>query len=418
MSEYQFPVRPNYKQLKNQAKDLLRAFRCGEAKAADTIGRLHPKPLGPADAKLADAQLVLARSYGLPNWPRLVLACRLTDAIWRDDVRVVRAMVLKHPQLLHEDARGVKGNWGPPMSYAANLGRDRIVGALAELGAMDIQFAFDRACLQGRTHTARMLYKMGAQPTLDAMMGAAETLNGSGMALLFELGAARDTTIESLRGVVGAVLQTYCRAPRGKHECLALLGDCGVDVPNSPAMAVHCGRIDRLELLAHRDPKVIDRTLSHREIYPLELGCHEDESLALHGTPLAGGTLLHMCVDFDEIEIARWLIAHGADVNARARVDADGFGGHTPLFGCVVSQPYRVGRRRDDAFARLLIDAGADLHARASLRKRLRFVDDESLHEYDDVSLLTWGERFHDRAWVNPFVVRLIAERSVQPKSK
>ncbi len=66
------------------------------------------------------------------------------------------------------------------------------------------------------------------------------------------------------------------------------------------------------------------------------LGCHADHSLALHGTPLAGGTLLHLCVDCDEIEIARWLIAKGADVNAKATVDADGFGGHTALFGCVV----------------------------------------------------------------------------------
>jgi hypothetical protein len=41
-------------------------------------------------------------------------------------------------------------------------------------------------------------------------------------------------------------------------------------------------------------------------------------------------------------------------------VDADGFGGHTALIGCVVSQPFRVGLRTDDAFARLLLDRGAD----------------------------------------------------------
>lgn len=46
-----------------------------------------------------------------------------------------------------------------------------------------------------------------------------------------------------------------------------------------------------------------------------------------------------MCCDYDEFEIAKWLIAKGADVNAQAAVDADGFGGHTPLFSTVVSQP-------------------------------------------------------------------------------
>jgi hypothetical protein len=36
-----------------------------------------------------------------------------------------------------------------------------------------------------------------------------------------------------------------------------------------------------------------------------------------------------MCVDYDELEIAKWLIARGMDVNERAAVDKDGFGGHT-----------------------------------------------------------------------------------------
>src|SRR5438445_5344652 len=121
-------------------------------------------------------------------------------------------------------------------------------------------------------------------------------------------------------------------------------------------MAVHRGRIDLLAEHLRRDPSLLTRTFSHREIYPPEVGCHVDESLALHGTPLAGTTLLHLCVDNDEIEIARWLIERGADVNVKAEIDVDGFGGHTALSACVVSQPYRVGLRKDDAFARLLLD--------------------------------------------------------------
>ena len=150
---------------------------------------------------------------------------------------------------------------------------------------------------------------------------------------------------------------------------------------------------------------------SHQEIFPPELGCHADQSLALHGTPLAGATLLHMCVDYDEIEIARWMIERGADVNAKAAVDSDGFGGHTPLFGCVVSQSYRCGRQQDGDFTRLLLDHGAGPNARASLRKRLRFVKDEHMKEYRDVTPLTWGERFQEQEWVSRPAMRLIAER-------
>jgi len=99
------------------------------------------------------------------------------------------------------------------------------------------------------------------------------------------------------------------------------------------------------------------------------------------------------------------------NVDVKAAVDADGFGGHTALFGCVVSQPYRANCRKDDEFARLLLDHGANPNVRASLRKQLRFVTDESIHEYRDVTPLGWGHQFHNQNRVSPPVMRLIVER-------
>jgi hypothetical protein len=411
MPDRHFPVRPDLDQLRHQAKDLLRALRRGDPAAAAELQKHHPERPAAGQAKLADAQLALARSYGLPSWPRLVLACRMTDAIWRDDAGAVRRMAKRHPQLLHEDARGVKGNWGPPMSYAANLGRDGIIRMLRRLGAEDLQHAFDRACLQGKLDTARLLYAMGARPAPDAVMGPCETQSGSGLELLLGLGAEIQDEHGDRLAPVALLLQTYCRNPEGKHRCLELISEHGIELPDTPPMAVHRGRLDLLAEHLRRDPHLPGRTFTHQEIYPPELGCHADESLALHGTPLAGATLLHLCVDNDEIEIARWLLERGARADAKAAVDADGFGGQTALFGCVVSQPYRVRLRRDDAFARLLLDSGADPNARASLRKRLRFVEDESMHEYRDVTPLAWGRRFHDQDWVSQPVLQLVAER-------
>jgi ankyrin repeat protein len=420
-----FPVRPNLDQLKHQAKDLLRAIRQGDAAAIAELRKHHPKQttkaVDPTAAKLADVQAALARSYGLANWPRLVTACRMTDAIWRGDADTVRSLILKDPRLLHEAARGVPdSNWGPPMSYAANVGQDAIIAMLREMGAEDLQHAFDRACLQGQIETARRLHAMGARILPGMVMGPCETLNAEGLAFLFELGADLTDEHGDRLAPVALLLQTYCRGPENKHHCLELVAQRGIALPDTPPMAVHRGRIDLLEAHLRRDPQLLARTFSHEDIYPPELGCDADHSLALHGTPLAGTTLLHMCVDFDEIEIALWLIEHGADVNAKAEIDADGFGGHTPLFGCVVSQAYLCRLQRDAAFARLLLDHGADPNARASLRKRLRFVPDESMHEYRDVTPLSWGERFynpgsHGHTWVSKPAMKLIAERGGQP---
>ena len=416
-----FPVRPNLDQLKHQAKDLLRAVKQNEPAAVAELRKNHPKQatktIDPAAAKLADVQAALARSYGLASWPRLVTACRMTDAIWRGDVEVVRSLIVKDPRLLHEAARGVPdSNWGPPMSYAANVGQDAIIAMLREMGAEDLQHAFDRACLQGRIETARRLHAMGARVLPGMVMGPCETLNPEGLAFLFELGAELADEHGDRLAPIALLLQTYCRSPENKHRCLEHVAKRGVALPDTPPMAMHRGRIDLLEAHLRRDPQLLARTFSHEEIYPPELGCHADHSLALHGTPLAGTTLLHMCVDFDEIEIARWLIERGADVNAKAEIDAEGFGGHTPLFGCVVSQAYICGLQRDAAFAHLLLDQGADPNARASLRKRLRFVTDESTHEYRDVTPLSWGERFHGpgypgHTWVSEPAMKLIAER-------
>jgi hypothetical protein len=104
MPERHLPVRPNLEQLRHQAKDLLVGVRKRDASAVAELQQFRTEKIEPGDAKLADAQLALARSYGIASWSRLVLACQMTDAIWRDDVDAVRILVQKHPRLVHEMA--------------------------------------------------------------------------------------------------------------------------------------------------------------------------------------------------------------------------------------------------------------------------------------------------------------------------
>lgn len=392
------PVRPDLAQLEREAQELLDG--------------------DPSLATIQDARDALARSYQAPSWGRLALACDLIDAIWRDDLERVRTLVTTHPEIIHEDARVQPSNWGPPLTYAANLGRDRIIRLLYDLGARDLRSALDRAALQSQIETARMLYDlMGRPPIPDgALGGPAYTLSHSGTALVLALGArVKDDDGRSL-APVDVVLETDSRKPASKHAILQMYVAHGIELPDTAPMALHRGRTDLLERHLARDPELLRRQFTHEEIYPPELGCH-DEVLATHGTPLAGATLLHMCMDYGELEIARWLLERGMDVDAPAAVDADGFGGHTALFAAVVSQMnfwmnYVSGARKVAPLAQLLLEHGADPNARASLRKQLHpGYGEEILHEYRDVTPLSWGARFHNKLFVSEPAMRLIEER-------
>jgi Transposase domain (DUF772) len=63
-------------------------------------------------------------------------ASMLSDAIWSDDLDAVRLLVTQNPHLLREEVLIRKdSNWGPPLTYAANLGRDNIIRFLHGQGA-------------------------------------------------------------------------------------------------------------------------------------------------------------------------------------------------------------------------------------------------------------------------------------------
>ncbi len=411
------PVRPNLDQLKHQAKDLLRAIHCGDAQALADLRAFHSEKIEPPNVKLADAQLVLARSYQSPSWPRLVQACKLVDAIWRDDIEALREIVTKHPQLIHESALITDRNWGLPMSYAANLGRDAIIKMLYDLGARDLEHALDRAVLQSKIGTARLIHElMGAPPpSANLLDGAAYTLSASGTAVLFELNVQLRVENGKRVAPVDVVLETDSRKPSEKHAILEMYAKHGVELPDTPPMAVHRGRIDLLEQHLRHDPNLLTRTFAHEEIFPPELGCH-DEVQATHGTPLKGATLLHMAVDYDETEIARWLLAKGMNVDAKAAVDSEGFGGHTALFATVVSQPNFWMNHNDlpkiAPFTELLLAHGADPNARASLRKQLHpGYGEDIMHESRDVTPLSWGRQFHRKIFVSEPAMKLIVER-------
>src|SRR5436190_17694826 len=72
------PSKPNLHQLKNQAKDLLKSLKSGDADAIQRIRANHPRwsetpepNRSAVKMSLGDAQLVIAREYGFTSWPKL-----------------------------------------------------------------------------------------------------------------------------------------------------------------------------------------------------------------------------------------------------------------------------------------------------------------------------------------------------------
>ena len=156
MTIRRLPVRPDLDQLEQQARDLLNALHAGDDGAVAELRAHHGDATDAASATLADAELVLARSYQAASWPRLVQGVQLAQAIWRDDLDAVRDLVTRHRHLIDEPVLVRRdSNWGPPMTYAANLGRDAIIRFLHGAGATDLESAAGRAALQGKVETAR-----------------------------------------------------------------------------------------------------------------------------------------------------------------------------------------------------------------------------------------------------------------------
>ena len=121
------------------------------------------------------------------------------------------------------------------------------------------------------------------------------------------------------------------------------------------------------------------------------------------GTPVDGGTLLHLAVYWDESDMAEWLLDRGSDPNVRAaRRRGRIWRPHATLqcgrvAGRRSGSTIRAGAPQPDAakFVQLLIARGADPNARASIRMRLGAGHgDTRMREFRDVTPLSWGRRF------------------------
>jgi ankyrin repeat protein len=137
----ELPQKPNLEYLKNQAKDLLRRARTGDAEA---LTRFH----SPNQLQLADALHAVANDYGFATWPKLKEYVEslaqpwgppelLTAAIRAQDASDVEKLLRDHPELrTHLDEPAANYGEGlTPLLAAVQYSHRPIIGALLQAGA-------------------------------------------------------------------------------------------------------------------------------------------------------------------------------------------------------------------------------------------------------------------------------------------
>jgi ankyrin repeat protein len=358
------PDRPNLRHLKDQAKNLLNA---GGVKS------------------LTEAQFQIARLYGFASWPKLKAHVdlleetgQLKQAIDTNDLDVVETLMTRNPTL-HRAPLGYAKNgpltwvaesrvpWGPP-----SPARLAMAGWMIDHGS-DVHQGGDgplmRATLGDRIPMMELLVSRGADVNAlwnghyPILFGACEVVDPASLKWLLEHGAdpncpklgQRTTALDYLIG-------TYTRSS-DLRECLELLvGAGGATKYNLPCFRdLLRGRLDRVAEQLDAAPDLV-----HRRFQELDCG-----STATRRLLLQGATLLHVAAEFGDAEAAKLLLDRGADVNARAMVDGDGVGGQTPIF-------HAASQNRDWAFAvtQLLLERGANLAIRVKLPGHYERLDE------------------------------------------
>jgi hypothetical protein len=161
-----------------------------------------------------------------------------------------------------------------------------------------------------------------------------------------ELLAQGVSPTEPIKGArpIDALIAMYLRSPRFA-ECLQVMLDAGATIGDPLLQTILLDDDAGLRELIAKSKDILAQTLNPLCAF----------------TSCRKASALHICAEFNSICCARVLLENGADVNARAGQDADGLGGHTPIFHAVNSI-FNYCR----PVMEILVNAGADLDVRVN----------------------------------------------------
>jgi ankyrin repeat protein len=118
--------------------------------------------------------------------------------------------------------------------------------------------------------------------------------------------------------LIYSLINMYSRGPARK-ACIQKCIDYGLEFPDTVLLAALTDNAAILEKELIADPTILTKKY--------DLDCTF--------TPLYQATLLHICAEYNHVNCAKLLLSKGADIDAKAGLDENGFGGHTAIFHTV-----------------------------------------------------------------------------------
>lgn len=322
-------ARINLEQCRKQAKELVKAFARGDARALDTIRWNHPRFRGKSDAEilaqpfvLADAQLVIARTQHIESWPKLLeyldaldttdsgvhVFERAIDAVVSGDVEALRALLRAAPSLVRQ--RSTRAHASTLLHYVSANGVENhrqvtppnIVDVTRVL--LDAGAAVDaESGAYGGGSTTLGLTATSAHPRLAGVQIAL-------MDLLIDRGAVIGP-LGTREGMVRAAVANGC--PEAAAHLLAR-GATLDDLVGAAAL----GRADIVATqlgaasAAQRDSALlIAAQADHAGVVKLLLDRGADVAA------YDGMTALHWAAANGNVTLVQWLVARGAPLEAK-----------------------------------------------------------------------------------------------------
>jgi Ankyrin repeat len=152
---------------------------------------------------------------------------------------------------------------------------------------------------------------------LEKLIGEIEIHSVEGIKECFENGVDPNDHFRN-EPLIYELTSEYLRSS-GFKDCVKTFVDHGLIFEDKVLLSVLLDDAQSLANQLQNSPGIVNKRYSLRCAF----------------TPLYEITLLHICAEFNHVSCAGVLVKYGADINAKAGFDENGFGGQTPIFHTV-----------------------------------------------------------------------------------